>query len=205
MQRRRHASHPKLSICRPRGRVASCQPRSREPRPAQGDERHRELPHGGPRRACGTLVTEAKETLAVARQPVDLETASLAVLTRCEYGRDIERRLAAQYPGYRDFIHQKVQRTFAEMQNTVKGNIAVIRTRSQATSLKPRRDARTDRQPDHEHHRRDRDGHERQHDLRRPMLAPNPTNDLEKLALAPRSLDYAVAGAGSKGYGVEAA
>jgi hypothetical protein len=37
-------------------------------------------------------VTEcmAKETLAVARQPVDLETASLAVLTRCEYGRDID-------------------------------------------------------------------------------------------------------------------
>jgi hypothetical protein len=72
-----------------------------------------------------------KETLAVARQPVDLETASLAVLTRCEYGRDIERRLVAQYPGYRNFIHQKVQRTVAEMQDTVKGNIAVIRTRSQ--------------------------------------------------------------------------
>src|SRR4029077_6187647 len=34
---------------RPRGRVASRQPRPREPRPAQGDERHRELPHGSPR------------------------------------------------------------------------------------------------------------------------------------------------------------
>src|SRR3984893_1031308 len=50
---------------RPRGRVASRQPRPRQPRPAQGDERHRELPHGSPRepsahgldpwRPCGTL------------------------------------------------------------------------------------------------------------------------------------------------------
>jgi hypothetical protein len=38
-----------------RGRMASCQPRSCEPRPAQGDERHRELPHGGPRRPRRTL------------------------------------------------------------------------------------------------------------------------------------------------------
>src|SRR6202047_3675796 len=40
---------------RPRGRVASRQPPPRDPRPAQGDERHRELPHGSPWRPCGTL------------------------------------------------------------------------------------------------------------------------------------------------------
>jgi hypothetical protein len=40
---------------RPRGRVAPCQPWSRESRSAQGDERHRELPHGGSRRARGAL------------------------------------------------------------------------------------------------------------------------------------------------------
>src|SRR5258705_7630638 len=28
------------------------EPRSREPRPTEGDECDRELPHGGPRRAC---------------------------------------------------------------------------------------------------------------------------------------------------------
>src|ERR1700726_4411678 len=33
---------------RPRGRVASRQPRPRQPRPAQGDERHRKLPHMAP-------------------------------------------------------------------------------------------------------------------------------------------------------------
>jgi Transposase zinc-binding domain len=58
---------------RPRGRLASCQPRSREPRPTQGDERHRELPHGGPRRpsagtwhAARTAPTRRSPTTAIA-------------------------------------------------------------------------------------------------------------------------------------------
>ena len=40
---------------RPRSRLASCQRRPYESRPAEGDERNRELPHGGSRRACRTL------------------------------------------------------------------------------------------------------------------------------------------------------
>src|SRR5262245_42691544 len=39
---------PRLRCC-----VAYCQRRPCEPRPAQGDERHRELPHGGSRWPCG--------------------------------------------------------------------------------------------------------------------------------------------------------
>src|SRR4029453_15014566 len=35
--------------------LARGQPRAREPRPAQGDERDRTLPHGCTRRACGAL------------------------------------------------------------------------------------------------------------------------------------------------------
>ena len=40
---------------RPRGRLACCQRRSRQPRPAPGDARDRALPHGGARRARRTL------------------------------------------------------------------------------------------------------------------------------------------------------
>ena len=50
--------------------MASCQPRSREPAPAQSDERHRELPHGGPRRtlsrAARTAPTRRSPTTAAA-------------------------------------------------------------------------------------------------------------------------------------------
>ena len=40
---------------RPRRGVASCQCRSRQPRPDEGDVGHRALPHGGARRPCGAL------------------------------------------------------------------------------------------------------------------------------------------------------
>ena len=40
---------------RPRSGVASCQCRSRQPRPAEGDVGHRALPHGGARRPCRAL------------------------------------------------------------------------------------------------------------------------------------------------------
>ena len=40
---------------RPRSGVASCQCRSRQPRPDEGDVGHRALPHGGARRPCGAL------------------------------------------------------------------------------------------------------------------------------------------------------
>jgi hypothetical protein len=62
-----------------------------------------------------------------------------------------------------------------------------------------RREAGADQNPADQHHRRNRDGAEHEHDLRRPMFAPNPTPDLAKLAGPPRSLDYAVAGAGTEG------
>jgi len=39
----------------PRSGVASCQCRSRQPRPDEGDVGHRALPHGGARRPCGAL------------------------------------------------------------------------------------------------------------------------------------------------------
>ena len=40
------------------------QPRPRQPRPAEGDERHRELPHGGARRACRALRGLRAHTIA---------------------------------------------------------------------------------------------------------------------------------------------
>ena len=40
---------------RPRGGVAFCQCRSRQPRPVEGDVGHRALPYCGARRACRTL------------------------------------------------------------------------------------------------------------------------------------------------------
>jgi hypothetical protein len=67
----------------------------------------------------------------VAHTAADLETASLAVLTRCNFQRDLEQTLIAENPRYRDFIHQRIQQSFRDMQNDVKGQIAVIRTRGQ--------------------------------------------------------------------------
>ena len=40
---------------RPRGGVATCQCRPRQPRPVEGDGGHRALPHGGAWRPCGAL------------------------------------------------------------------------------------------------------------------------------------------------------
>src|ERR1700722_4265243 len=40
---------------RPRGGMASCPCRARQPRPDEGDECDRTLPHGGTRRSCGAL------------------------------------------------------------------------------------------------------------------------------------------------------
>jgi hypothetical protein len=67
----------------------------------------------------------------------------------------------------------------------------------------PRRDARTDQQADHEHHRRNRHGREHDYDLSGPMLALHPSNDLAKFAGSPWSLDCAVAGLRSEGVRVE--
>jgi hypothetical protein len=71
----------------------------------------------------------ARETSAVAPQPVDLETATLAVMTRCHYGETRERALVAAYPEYRNYIHGLMQRQYREMADSVKGQIAVARTR----------------------------------------------------------------------------
>jgi hypothetical protein len=47
----------------------------------------------------------SRETQAVAPQPVDLETATLAVMTRCHFGEARERAMVAAYPEYRNYIH----------------------------------------------------------------------------------------------------
>jgi hypothetical protein len=70
-----------------------------------------------------------RETKAVAAKPVDLDTAARAVLASCDFPGVIERPLIADYPGYRDTIHGEVQKRYDEMLDTVRGQIAVLRTR----------------------------------------------------------------------------
>jgi len=70
-----------------------------------------------------------RESAAVAPKPIDLDTAARAVLAACDFPGVIERPLAAQYPGYRDYIHDVVQKRYADMLDTVRGQIAVLRTR----------------------------------------------------------------------------
>jgi hypothetical protein len=69
------------------------------------------------------------EILAVAPQPVDLETATLAVMTRCHWGEAIERQYVADYPEYRDFIHRLAEQEKRKTTEMVRGQIAVARTR----------------------------------------------------------------------------
>jgi hypothetical protein len=56
-----------------------------------------------------------RETQAIAPQPLDLETATFAVLARCDYPGVLERSLAAKYPGYRNYVHELMQKQYAEM------------------------------------------------------------------------------------------
>ena len=70
----------------------------------------------------------ARESAVIAPKPVDLDTAARAVLAACDFPGVIERPLIAAYPGHRDFIHNEVQKRYAEMLDTVRGQIAVLRT-----------------------------------------------------------------------------
>ena len=57
-----------------------------------------------------------QESVAVAPQPIDLDTAALAVLARCDYPGVLERSMAADYPGTaRTFtnLFKKDMRTFS--------------------------------------------------------------------------------------------
>jgi hypothetical protein len=69
-----------------------------------------------------------RESQAVAPQPIDLETAALAVLARCDYPGVIEKQLIAEHPGYREFIHQETQKRYADILDTTKRGIALLRT-----------------------------------------------------------------------------
>src|SRR6201996_4935120 len=84
----------------------------------------------GQRDAASTATSEcmARESVAVAPKPVDLETAARAVLAACDFPGVVERPLIASYPGYRDYIHDQVQKRYADMLETVRGQIAVLRT-----------------------------------------------------------------------------
>jgi hypothetical protein len=83
------------------------------------------------REAANSATSEcmARESVAVAPKPVDLDTAARGVLAACDFPGVVERPLASQYPGYRDYIHNEVQKRYADMLDTVRGQIAVLRTR----------------------------------------------------------------------------
>jgi hypothetical protein len=69
-----------------------------------------------------------RETQAVAPQPIDLETAMLAVLARCDYPGVLERSIASDYPGYRGYVHERIQARYDEIKDSVRRGIAVMRT-----------------------------------------------------------------------------
>ncbi len=68
-----------------------------------------------------------REVQAVAPQPVDLETATLAVMARCDFPGVIERPLIAKYPGYRDCIHEAARKRYAEIMDATRQDIALAR------------------------------------------------------------------------------
>src|SRR3977135_20931 len=68
-----------------------------------------------------------RETQAIAPQSVDLETATFAVLARCDYPGVLERSLAAKYPGYRDHIHDVIQKQYVEIVDSTRRGIALMR------------------------------------------------------------------------------
>jgi hypothetical protein len=72
----------------------------------------------------------ARETVAVSLLPLDLETATAAVLARCDYA-GVERRLAAQWGAFSEDYRRGLQRV--DMAGSIRGRIALIRAqRAQA-------------------------------------------------------------------------
>lgn len=70
-----------------------------------------------------------RESVAVAPQPVDLDTAALAVLARCDYPGVIERSYVAEHPGFRAEIHEMTQKEYAAILDTTKRGIVMLRTK----------------------------------------------------------------------------
>lgn len=70
-----------------------------------------------------------RETQAVAPQPIDLETATLSVLARCDYPGVIERSYIAQFPGDRELIHDQTQAKYEDIKDSVRRGIAMLRTK----------------------------------------------------------------------------
>jgi hypothetical protein len=93
--------------------------------------------------ACGTRSAETdavaarardclvRETQAIASQSIDLETATFAVLARCDYPGEIERSIAAEVPGgFREYVHQAVQRRYADIIDSTRRRIALVRAQT---------------------------------------------------------------------------
>jgi hypothetical protein len=70
-----------------------------------------------------------RETIAVAKKSIDLETATLAVMALCQYPDAIEKSIAAKYgSGYRGAVHKGFERVdFKEM---IKRDIALLRAQA---------------------------------------------------------------------------
>ena len=76
-----------------------------------------------------------RETHAIAPQPVDLDTATFAVLARCDYPGVLERSIAANYPvGYRDYIRAAIQKEYAGIVDSTRRGIAMTRANAAASS-----------------------------------------------------------------------
>lgn len=70
----------------------------------------------------------AREIRAVAPQSIDVETATVAVMTRCHWGEALEKRLAAEWPGFRDYIHDQTTKKRREEAEHIRDEIVVVRT-----------------------------------------------------------------------------
>ena len=74
-----------------------------------------------------------RETQAIASQPIDLETATQVVLVRCDYPGVLERSMAAEYPGFRDTVHQAMQSRYPEIVDSVRRGISLVRAKQSAS------------------------------------------------------------------------
>ena len=77
-----------------------------------------------------------RETQIVAPQPIDLDTATYAVMARCDYPGAVEKELVAEHPGYREEIREMMQKRYPGDVDTIRRGIALLRSAGAAKALK---------------------------------------------------------------------
>jgi hypothetical protein len=90
-----------------------------------------------------------REAATIAPKNVDLDTAAYAVLAKCSFEINFnKRKLLSRYPGYRDYIESKFRGQDAENLDRARQAIALLRTSAKPShTVKQRKTASPRKQP----------------------------------------------------------